>query len=144
MRRRGRHLNQRISHEILEKARFPCLILYEICYNTDVMNRKRIYETDAVKAFYAAMSAASKRKYDHALAVLRESGRLRYPEAEKFAEQDNLFAIRIISQGNERFFYCYDDGETVAVVHAFAKRTAKTPPLEIRHALMVRKTLLGE
>ena len=108
------------------------------------MKGKRIYETEAVKAFYAEMSAASKRKYDHALAVLRQNGRLRYPEAEKFDEYDNLFAIRIITQGNERFFYCYDDGEVVAVLHAFAKKTTKTPLSEIKYALKIRNGLLGE
>ena len=118
----------------------PCLRNFAIIRG---MRGKRIYETEAVKAFYAKMSAASKRKYDHALAVLRQNGRLRYPEAEKFDEHDNLFAIRVITQGNERFFYCYDDGEFVAVLHAFAKKTAKTPLSEIRHALDVRKGLLG-
>lgn len=108
------------------------------------MAEKRIYETDAVKAFAAGMSAASKRKYDNALSVLRQVGYLRYPEAEKFDDYDNLFAIRIITRGNERFFYCYDDGDMVAVLHAFAKKTDKTPLSEIRHALRIRKELLGE
>ena len=108
------------------------------------MAGKRIYETDAVKDFAAGMSAASKRKYDHALAALRQVGYLRYPEAEKFDDYDNLFAIRIITSGNERFFYCYDDGEMVAVLHSFAKKTEKTPRSEIRHALRIRKELFGE
>lgn len=108
------------------------------------MAGKRIYETDAVKAFVAGMSPASKRKYDHALSVLRQVGYLRYPEAEKFDEHDNLFAIRIITPGNERFFYCYDDGDMVAVLHSFAKKTKKTPLSEIKKALRIRRELLGE
>ena len=108
------------------------------------MAGKQIYETDAVKAFYEKMSAASRRKYDHALVVIRQFGYLRAPEAEKLDGYDNLFAIRIMTPGNERFFYCYDDGTMVVVLHAFSKKTAKTPLSEIRLALKVRKELLGE
>ena len=108
------------------------------------MAGKRIYETDAVKAFAAGMSTASRRKYDHALEVIRQIGYLRYPEAEKFDEYENLFAIRIVTSGNERFFYCYDDGEMVIVLHSFAKRTKKTPRAELQKALRIRKELLGE
>ena len=71
-------------------------------------------------------------------------GYLRYPEAEKFDEYENLFAIRIVTSGNERFFYCYDDGEMVIVLHSFAKRTKKTPRAELQKALRIRKELLGE
>ena len=108
------------------------------------MAGKQIYETDAVKSFYGRMSAASRRKYDHALVAIRQFGYLRAPEAEKLEGYDNLFAIRIMTPGNERFFYCYDDGTMVVVLHAFSKRTMKTPTSEIRFALKVRKELLGE
>ena len=106
--------------------------------------REEDIRKDAVKAFAAGMSTASKRKYDHALEVIRQIGYLRYPEAEKFDEYENLFAIRIVTSGNERFFYCYDDGEMVVVLHSFAKRTKKTPRAELQKALRIRKELLGE
>ena len=107
------------------------------------MNGKRIYQTEAVQAFAASMSPLSRRKYLRALHTLGLFGYLRMPEAEKVEGQDNLFEIRIITDGNERFFYCYDAGTTVYVVHAFAKRTRKTPPREIATAIAIRNELLG-
>ena len=105
--------------------------------------KKRIYETEAVKAFASRMSPLSRRKYLLAKSALAMYGRLGYPEGEKFGQYDNLFAIRILSGGNERFFYCYDTGDVVAVLHAFTKRTKKTPLAEINQALKIRSELFG-
>lgn len=107
------------------------------------MSKKRIYETEEVKTFYAKMSLASQRKYDVALQTLREDGRLRYPFGEKISGYDNLFAIRIITSGNERMFYCYALEDVVLVLHAYHKKTKKLPPAELHKALVVRDELLG-
>lgn len=107
------------------------------------MAGKRIYETDAVKAFAAQMSSASLRKYLHAKGAIAERGWIGYPEGEKFNEYDNLFAIRILTGGNERFFYCYDTGDLVVILHAFEKKTRKTPHSEIKRALAIKRELLG-
>lgn len=107
------------------------------------MAKKRIYETDAVKAFAARMSGASLRKYFIARELLSTQGYLSYPQAERLDGYDNLFAIRIVTRGNERFFYCYDAGDMIAIIHAFEKRTEKTPLAEIRQALKIRKTMFG-
>lgn len=107
------------------------------------MAGKRIYETDAVKAFAAQMSAASVRKYLHVKNALAARGWIGYPEGEKFSQHDNLFAIRILTGGNERFFYCYDSGDVIAILHAFAKRTKKTPLSEIGRALKIKRELFG-
>ena len=107
------------------------------------MMRKQIYQTEAVQAFADAMSMLSNRKYFRALHTLGVFGYLRSPEAEKVEDQDNLFEIRIVTDGNERFFYCYDAGTTVYVIHAFEKRTRKTPTREIAKALAIRNELLG-
>ena len=107
------------------------------------MARKNIVETAEVRAFAERMSPLSRRKYDRALFGLREFGYLRMPEAEKVDGYDNLFAIRIMTDGNERFFYAYDDGVNVYVLHAYEKRTPKIPQSEINHALQIKKELLG-
>ena len=107
------------------------------------MAGKRIYETEAVKAFAAQMSSVSLHKYQVARELLGSQGYLQYPQAERFDEYDNLFAIRIITRGNERFFYCYDCGDLVVILHAFEKKTEKTPPSEIRKALKIKRELLG-
>ena len=107
------------------------------------MAKKNIYETDAVKAFVSGMSAASQRKYDIALQTLRVVGYLHYPMGEKVVGHDDIFAIRIITDGNERFFYCYDDGDTVAILHGYAKTTRKIPRREIERALRIKNRLFG-
>ena len=107
------------------------------------MAKKNIYETDAVKAFVNGMSAVSQRKYRLARQLLAEVGYLRYPAAEKIEGYDNLFAIRIITPGNERLFYCYEVGDLVIVLHGYAKRTKRIPPAELQTALKVMTELLG-
>ena len=107
------------------------------------MARKNIFETEDVRAFAARMSPASRRKYAVARQVLQNIGYLRAPEGEKVEGQENLFAITIRTQGNERFFYCYDDGSTIFILHAYEKRTPRIPPREIATALRIRKNLIG-
>jgi len=107
------------------------------------MARKNIYETEEVRAFVAKMSSLSQRKYFVARQVLQDLGYLRKPEGEKVSGEDNLFAITIHAPGNERVFYCYDDGTTIFMLHAYAKRTAKIPLREKAAALAVRKRLIG-
>ena len=108
------------------------------------MARKNIVETSEVRAFAEQMSPLSRRKYDRALFGLREFGYLRMPEAEKVEGYENLFAIRIMTDGNERFFYAYDDGINIYVLHAYEKRTPKIPQSEINQALKIKRELLGE
>ncbi len=59
--------------------------------------------------------------------------------AEKISE--NLFAMRIMTAANERFFYCYDDGITVYVLSGYTKKTAKIPKTELNRALAIKKGL---
>ena len=107
------------------------------------MAQKQIYETDEVKAFAAGMSSVSRRKYAFAKQVLADMGYLRAPIAEKVEGQENLFAIRILSDGNERFFYCYDDGTLIVILHGYAKTTNKIPPRELATAIRVKNELFG-
>ncbi|MBQ8125373.1 MAG: type II toxin-antitoxin system RelE/ParE family toxin [Kiritimatiellae bacterium] len=104
---------------------------------------KRIYETEEVKLFAAEMSPLSRRKYLVAKKVLAEVGYLRAPFAEKIEGHDSLFAIRIMTDGNERFFYCYDDGDIVAILHGYSKTTRRIPQNEIEQALRVKNRIFG-
>lgn len=107
------------------------------------MSKKVIYETEEVKAFVKTMSSASQFKYRLARQVLGEVGYLRYPMGEKVEGVDDFFVIRILTKGNERFFYCYDDGEMIVVLHGYSKTTKKIPRHELAHALRVKDQLLG-
>ena len=75
--------------------------------------------------------------------VLQDVGYLRAPEGEKVAGEDNLYAITIHAPDNERVFYCYDDGTTIFMLHAYAKKTAKIPLREKATAIRIRKQLIG-
>ena len=107
------------------------------------MAGKLIYQTKEVKEFANAMSVSAFRKYNVVLQLLKDTGVLSYPLAEKVEGRRNLFEIRILSEDNESFFYCYDTGTVVYVIHAFEKKTRKTPPREIEKALAIRRRLLG-
>ena len=107
------------------------------------MAKKQIYETDEVKAFVAGMSQASRRRYALARQKLALDGYLRFPLAEKVIGFENLFAIRILSDGNERMFYFYAIEDIIAVVHAYRKKTKRIPAAELEKALAIKKRLTG-
>ncbi|MBQ2625038.1 MAG: type II toxin-antitoxin system RelE/ParE family toxin [Kiritimatiellae bacterium] len=107
------------------------------------MSAKRIYETDEVKAFAKAMSPISQRKYALAKQKLALDGYLRYPLAEKVIGFENLFAIRILADGNERMFYFYAIEDIVAIVHAYRKKTKKIPAAELEKAVDIKRKLTG-
>ena len=107
------------------------------------MASKHIFETDEVKHFVSEMSPISQRKYMLARQVLCDVGYLRYPVGENVDGCDNMFVIRILTKGNERFFYCYDDGDFVVVLHGYAKTTRRIPKNELDQALRVKEQLFG-
>lgn len=67
----------------------------------------------------------SRKKLAREVALLEAQGFLRAPMAEKVSV--NLFAMRIMTAGNERFFYCYDDGNTIYVLSGYTKKPMKIP-----------------
>lgn len=64
---------------------------------------KKVIQLPDVIAFARGMSVASQKQYYAALDVLEGNGRLSAPRAEKVDGVDNVFAIRILTRGNERF-----------------------------------------
>lgn len=106
--------------------------------------QKKVIQLPDVIAFAGRMSAASQRQYYAALDVLEAEGRLKMPRGEKVDGQDNMFAIRVLTRGNERFFYCYEEADAIYVLHGYVKKTAKIPLRELKKALAVRKTYFGE
>ena len=96
------------------------------------MAKKDIIETPESRAFAETMNAEETKEYNHLLFLLRDAGRLAYPDAEKV--ESGLFALRIRVGGNARFFYCYDDGSAVWMLNGYEKKTEKIPVREIRQA----------
>ena len=105
---------------------------------------KKVVQLPEVMKFANGMSVASQKQYYASLDVLETNGRLTMPRAEKVAGVDNLFAIRLMTRGNERFFYCYEDEDFIYVLHGYAKKKNKIPKSELDKALSIRKQYFGE
>ena len=101
------------------------------------MAKKQIIETPECRTFADTMNAAEAKEYDHLLFLLRETGRLVYPDAEKV--ETDLFTLRVRVGGNARFFYCYDDGAAVWILNGYEKKTEKIPLREIRQAKRLKR-----
>lgn len=105
------------------------------------MAGKTIIQTDAAIEFAATMDGESILRYHAILDVLEERGRLESPLGEKVEGQRGLFVIRVMTAGNYRFFYCYDDGSAIFVLCGYQKKTPTIPPREIRNALKMKRSL---
>lgn len=67
--------------------------------------------------------------FDAALGILGREGRLGPPLGKKIDK--DLFEVRIRYEGSWRGFYAYLKGSRVIVLHAFRKKTQRTPKKEI-------------
>ena len=105
------------------------------------MPGKTVIQTDQAREFMETMDSLSQRKYAAILQLLAEQGFLRAPRAEKVEGQRNLFAFRILTDGNYRYFYCYDTGTIVYVLSGYSKKSNDIPRREIDRALQIRKDL---
>jgi phage-related protein len=90
-------------------------------------------KTSPVEAFIAKLDKRSIAKVISALDLLREFGPyLKPPYIKKLRNQ--LYELRIKGVSNIRIFYSFQHGRYI-VLHAFFKKTAKTPIREIKLAL---------
>ena len=105
------------------------------------MAKKSVIQTDQAREFSETMDERFRRKYAALLQLLEEQGFLRAPHAEKVAGQENLFALRVMTQGNYRYFYCYDTGTIVFVLSGYSKKSNEIPRREVARAVQIRKEL---
>ena len=63
------------------------------------------------------------------------------PLGEKIEAEENLFAIRVMTGGNYRFFYCYDTGTIIYVLNGYQKKSRLIPKRELKRAKQIRKEL---
>jgi phage-related protein len=66
------------------------------------------------------------------LGILRDKGRLEFPDAKKIAK--NLFEMRVRKNGVFRGLYAYVEEESIVVLHFFQKKSQKTPLVVIKIA----------
>lgn len=66
--------------------------------------------------------------------LLAKDGKLEEPFAKKLVGVRNLFEIRVKHNGQWRALYAYIEGNVVVILSAFAKKTQKTPLIELEKA----------
>lgn len=97
--------------------------------------KKQYLAVRSVREFIAAQPEECQAEYLAVVERLEHDGFLIEPFAKKI--ERNLFEIRIRRGRQVRVFYCYHAGDAVIGVHAFVKKTQKTPQREIRQARRV-------
>lgn len=107
------------------------------------MRKKEYLAVQQVREFIAKQPDECQAEYLATVDRLEIDGFLIEPFAKKISR--NLFEIRIRRGRQVRVFYCYYEGDLVIGVHAFVKKTQKTPQREIKQALkMVAAIERGE
>ena len=98
-------------------------------------NKKEYLAVRQVREFMATQPELCQAEYLAIVERLERDGYLIEPFAKKVAR--DLFEIRIRRGRQVRVFYCYDVGDLVVGVHAFVKKTQKTPQQELKQARRV-------
>jgi phage-related protein len=88
-----------------------------------------------VLEFIASQPEECQAQYLAIIERLEQDGFLIEPFAKKI--EKDLFEMRVRRGRQIRVFYYYDTGDTVIGIHAFVKKTQKTPEKELRQARKV-------
>ncbi len=92
-----------------------------------------IFFNPTIKDFLRSLKGHSKSKSSKYIDLLNRFGNnLGMPYSKKISY--NLFELRIRGQQEIRIFYCFHQNQAV-IVHAFVKKSQKTPRKEIQTAL---------
>lgn len=103
--------------------------------------KKTVIQLSQALAFAQEMSDLSQKKYVAICKILGEQGFANSPLTEKLEGQSNLFAIRIMTSGNERFFYCYAIEDIIFILCGYEKKTNHIPSKELAKALAIKKEI---
>ena len=105
--------------------------------------KKTYLALQKVREFIAEQSEESQIEYLNLVERLEQDGYLIQPFAKKL--DTDLFEIRIRKNKQIRVFYFYHEKDYIFGVHAFLKKTQKTPKQEIKQAkAIVSKIRRGE
>lgn len=92
-----------------------------------------------IKEFIQSLSPSSIAKITHTIDLLKEYGSfLNMPHSKKIA--NNLYELRIRGKQEIRIFYIFK-GKDIYLLHAFQKKSQKTPSKELKIALERMKLL---
>lgn len=106
--------------------------------------KKKVALTEEARIFLLSLDQEIKEQFTMLCRRLEKDGFLIWPYAEKLEGYADLFAMRIISGNNVRFFYFYvDRSEQIWVLSGYEKRTRKIPLAEVKKALRIKKEIGG-
>ena len=105
-----------------------------ICY-IFVVSKKQYIAIKKVREFISRQSKECQAQYLAMIEQLEKDGFLIKPFSKKI--EKDLFELRVRQGRQVRIFYYYDTGDMVVGVHAFVKKTQKTPVREIKQARRV-------
>jgi hypothetical protein len=107
--------------------------------------KKKIALTNEAREFLFTLEQGVKEQFTMICRMLEKHGFLIAPYGEKVEGHDNLFALRIVSGNNVRFFYFYvDKSDKIWILDGYEKRTRKIPASQIKNALQIKKRLEAE
>lgn len=70
-------------------------------------------------------------KFQALFEILEQVGKLEEPFAKKLSGSEDLFEIRVKQDGQWRAIYAYIADNSIIILSAFAKKTQKTPVVEL-------------
>lgn len=73
-------------------------------------------------------------KFKALFRALEIYGKLEEPEGKKLVGSSGLFEVRVKHQGQWRAVYAYIKNDRILILSAFAKKTQKTPRVELEKA----------
>lgn len=96
-------------------------------------DKKKTYlDLKKVREFVSKLPSKAQAEYESIIGQLETDGFLVEPFGKKL--ENDLFEIRIRRGGQVRVFYFYHEEDYVFGVHAFTKKTQKTPVQEMKKA----------
>lgn len=73
--------------------------------------------------------------------ILKIRGTLPFPHARKMQGRENLWELRMLSQGKAvRIFYAYLGGNKIVIMSGFIKKSQRTPTREMDKAIQYLQT----
>jgi len=104
--------------------------------------KKKVLLTSEARDFLNTVAEDVHERFTMICRKIEQYGYLVSPYGEKIEGENGLFAMRILSGNNVRFFYFYmDDSIYVWVLNGYEKRSRKVPKNEIRKALRIKRQL---
>jgi len=95
------------------------------------MEKKILIDSRAEKEL-GKFNSEARLEFRAYLLILKEKGRLGFPEGKKIDEK--LFELRVRHKGEYRGFYAYIGKAFIIILHFFQKKTRKTPIKNIKTA----------